>query len=137
LGDYCFTYGLAEDLSLRPPAPVDPVRAAVEQDREVRKAAEALDAAMAAEEAATSNWERAALEGWRARARLVGESRDVFVNGELVKLRPGDLNDRELRALAEAEAEAEEVRRRAGARVVAARQQLEDARSRARRRLSR
>ena len=138
LGDFCWTYGLAEDLSRRPPAPVDPVSAAVEQDRNVRKAAEGLAAAMDAEEGATSNWERAALEGWRARARVVAESKDVFTaGGELTSCAPADLSDRELRRLEEAEAEAEDVRRRAGLRVVAARQQLEDARLRARRKLSR
>jgi hypothetical protein len=44
LWTFCWQYGLDEDLTLRPPAPVvDPVRAAVEQNGEVRRVPQDLE----------------------------------------------------------------------------------------------
>lgn len=136
LGEFCIVKGLAEDPSrIRATTPAPNPR--VERDREVAAALAAVSSAMKAADSATAAWEAAALRGWQTRARRVSGRQIFSVGGMLTEVIPPGATDADLRRLAEAEAEADMIRRQAGENVVKARQALEDARARVRGKLAR
>jgi hypothetical protein len=138
LGFWCRQYGLKEDPHrILQPAP-DPLKEAVEQDRDVRRAAAELDRRTAEYDRLTSQWEAAALAAYRARQRRATEGRDVVVDGMIRKhYPPGTPTDGALKQLEENQTELDRDRRQAFKPVIAARTQLEATKNRARRRLGR
>jgi hypothetical protein len=137
-GDWCLSRGLKGAPGRFLPQAADPMVALVERDPNVQAAAAVLDKATRAAAAATSEWESAALANLQVRNRRMAGTQTIFAyGGEPRTIMPAGTSDRDLRRLADAEAEADAARRKAAERAIAARQELEAARARARRELSR
>lgn len=133
---WCQQAGLVIDPTRLLGQAIDPIKAAVEADPAVRKALAELARLEANADVAVARWESVALEEWRANQRRRQDSQDVVVNGELISIRPQGSSDGELRQLADALTAADETRRAAANKAIKARQELDAARARARRRLA-
>jgi hypothetical protein len=138
-GYWCQAAGLFEDTSrTMMPTPVDPIKEAAEQDREVKNALAAYQRATAADEQATAAFEAAALAHYRAKQRRYADGQTIYsVDGMPFTVAPPGASDADMQRLSAAQDQANTLREHAAMQAIKARQQLDAARARARRKLSR
>jgi hypothetical protein len=141
LGHYCRSNGLRQDprtiIGPTPDLVNERLKALVEQDAAVKRAAADYERLQAAADEETSKWEVSALAFYSAKQRRFGKVEHVVVDGQLTQWTPpGTPTLADLSRLDEAENQAQHLRDHAGEKAIKARQALDTARAKARRRLS-